>query len=56
MNDTQMLNWLEEQGELIIHKPDGKDYIVITRQNGLVTSTEYPTLRSAITEMMNDYP
>lgn len=56
MNDTQMLNWLEEQAEIMINKTDGNDYIVVTRQNGLLQTAEYPSLRAALIAIINDNP
>ena len=48
MTNKQLLEWLEEQGELMISKADGGPFVVVARQNGVLKTAEAATLAEAV--------
>lgn len=48
MTSKQLLEWLEDRGELMVNKTDGGNFIVVARQNGVMKTAEAATLEKAI--------
>lgn len=49
MNSKQVLEWLEDRGELVVSKSDGGHFVVVARKpDGLMQSAEAATLERAI--------
>lgn len=49
MTNKQLIEWLEDRGELMILKNDGGHFVVVARKpDGLMQSAEAATLERAI--------
>lgn len=48
MNAKELIEWLEERGELVVSKADGGHFVVVARQNGVMKTAEAATLERAI--------
>lgn len=48
MNGKQLLEWLEDRGELMIMKKDGGGFVIVARQNGVMKTAEAETLAEAV--------
>lgn len=49
MNSKQLLEWLEDRGELVISKSDCGHFVVVARKpDGLMQSAEAATLAEAV--------
>lgn len=48
MNAKDLVEWLEDQGELVVSKADGGNFIVMIRRGGILKTAEAPTLVEAV--------
>ncbi|WP_165010839.1 hypothetical protein [Neisseria yangbaofengii] len=48
MNPKDLIEWLEDRGELVVSKSDGGNFVVVARQNGVMKTAEAATLERAI--------
>lgn len=48
MTNKQLLEWLEDRGELVVSKSDGGNFVVVARQNGVLKTAEAATLAEAV--------
>lgn len=49
MNTKELIEWLEDRGELVVSKSDGGNFVVVARKpDGLMQSAEAATLERAI--------
>lgn len=48
MTYKDLIEWLEDRGELVVSKSDGGNFVVVARQGGVMKTAEAATLERAI--------